>query len=115
MFDESGLAFFHRNRIDDAFALDAFQPGFDDFPFGRIEHDRHAGNVRFGGDQLQETIHRRNAVEHGIVHVDVDDLGAVFDLLAGDGQGFVEARFADQAGKGLRAGDVGAFADIDEQ
>ena len=40
------------------------------------------------GDQVQELRHRRFAVEQAFVHVDVDDVGAAFDLLAGDGDGF---------------------------
>ena len=34
------------------------------------------------GDQLGEAVHRRDAVDHPLVHVDVDDLGAGLDLLA---------------------------------
>ena len=34
--------------------------------------------------RLQEARHRRGRVEHRLVHVDVDDLGAGVDLLAGD-------------------------------
>jgi hypothetical protein len=67
------------------------------------------------GDQLEEAIHRRLRIEHRLVHVDVDHLRAVLDLLAGDGQRVVEAAFEDHAREGLRAGDVGALADVDEQ
>ena len=35
--------------------------------------------------------HRLDRVEQPLVHVDVDDLGAALDLLAGDGQGLVAA------------------------
>ena len=40
--------------------------------------------VGFGGDALEEGRHRRVTVEQGLVHVDVDDLRAGVDLLAGD-------------------------------
>ena len=33
LLDEFVLAFFHGNRVDNAFALDALQTRFDDFPF----------------------------------------------------------------------------------
>ena len=33
------------------------------------------------GDQVEEAGHRRDAVDHALVHVDVDDLGAALDLL----------------------------------
>ena len=64
---------------------------------------------------MQEAHHRRLRIEHRLVHVDVDHLRAVLDLLAGDRQRVVEAAFEDHAGEGFRAGDVGAFADVDEQ
>ena len=36
------------------------------------------------GDQLREAVHRLDAVDHPLVHVDVDDLRAGLHLLAGD-------------------------------
>ena len=64
---------------------------------------------------LRNFDHRRLAVEHGFVHVDINDLGAVGDLLPRhfDGAGVVVVE--DQPGKGARAGDVGSFADVDKQ
>ena len=35
------------------------------------------GDVGLGGDPPQEAGHRRDAVEHRLVHVHVDQLGAV--------------------------------------
>src|SRR3546814_5175745 len=62
----------------------AFQAGLDDAPFRRIDHHRHARDVGLGGDQLEKGRHRAFGVEQPFVHVDVDDLGAIFDLLARD-------------------------------
>ena len=107
-------AFLHRDRVDDALALDAAQAGLDHFPLRRVDHDRHARDVGLAGDQVQEAHHRGLAVEHGLVHVDVDDLGAVLHLLARHGQGLLELAVQDHAGEGLGAGDVGALADVDE-
>src|SRR5574343_1881509 len=112
LFEELGFAFLHRDRIDDALALDALQAGLDDFPLRRVDHDRHARNVRFRRNQLEELVHRSDRIEHRFVHVDVDDLGASCHLLAGDGQRVVQAAFEDHAGEGTRAGDVGALADV---
>ena len=75
------LAFLELNGIDDALALEAFQPGLDDLPFRAVHHHRHLADVRLGGDEVEETRHRRHAVNHPFVHVDVDDLRAVLDLL----------------------------------
>jgi hypothetical protein len=112
---EFGLAFLHRDRVDDALALDALEAGLDDLPFRRVDHDRHARDVRLAGDQLEEALHRRLRVEHRLVHVDVDHLRAVLHLLAGDRQRIVEAAFENHPREGPRAGDVGPLADVDEQ
>ena len=53
-------------------------------------------------------------VEHALVHVDVDDLGAVLDLLARDVERGLVVAVQDQARELGRAGDVGALADVDE-
>ena len=64
-------------------------------------------------EQLQEARHGGDAVDHALVHADVDDVGAVLDLLAGDADGFFVLAFLDQLGELRRAGDVGALADHD--
>ena len=53
-----GFAFLHRDRIDDALALDALQARLDYLPFGGVDHQRHLGDVRLGGDQVEEARHR---------------------------------------------------------
>ena len=54
-------------------------------------------------------------IEHALVHVDVDHLGAGFHLLQGDFEGFGVVVFTDQPGELGRTGDVGALADVDKQ
>ena len=80
--DEFLLAFLHRDRIDDRLALHAFQAGLDHGEFRGIDHHRHAGDVGLGGDEVEEGHHRGFGIEQALVHVDVDDLGAVLDLVA---------------------------------
>jgi hypothetical protein len=58
--------------------------------------------------------HRRDAVNHPFVHADVDDVRAVLDLLARDGDGFLVFIFLDELRKLWRARHVRAFADHDE-
>ena len=53
-------------------------------------------------------------IEHGVVDVNVDDLGPGLDLAAGDVEGGFVFLFANQPGELGRPGDVGAFADVDE-
>ena len=119
-FDESGLvaegffAFFEADGVDDTFALDALKAGFEDVPFGGVDHDGYAGDIGFGHDEVEKAYHDGLGVDEAFVHVDVDNVGAAFDLLAGYLQGFVEVVFADEAGKFGGAGDVGAFADHDK-
>ncbi len=93
------LAFLHRDRIDDALALDALEPLFDHLPFGGVEHDGHLGDIRLGGDELEEALHRSLRIEHRLIHVDVDDLRTVFNLLARHAQGVIETPFDDHLGE----------------
>jgi len=114
VFEELRLAFLHADRIDDRLAADALQPRFDHMEFRAVDHHRHAGDIGFGGDQFEERRHGVDRIEQPFVHVDVDHLRAVFDLLARDfDRGGVIARH-DQLLERGRAGDVGALADIDE-
>gem|GEM_PF-4809172 len=115
MVRELFFAFLERDRVDDRLALHALQTGLDHLPLGRVDHDRHARDVGLRGDQIQEANHRRLGIEHRLVHVDVDDLRAVFDLLACHGQRLVELAVQDHARERLGPGDVGALADVDEQ
>ena len=96
-------------------ALHALQAGLDHFPLRRVDHDRHARDVRLRRDQIQEADHRRLRIEHRLVHVDVDDLRAVLDLLARDGERLLELVVQDHSRERLRAGHVGALADVDEE
>ena len=53
-------------------------------------------------------------IEQALVHVDVDDLGAVGDLIAGDFQRRGVIAGLDQFAEFGRAGDIGPLADIHE-
>ena len=111
LFEEFFLALFERDGVHDALALKTFQTGLDDLPFGGVDHDRDFGNLRLGADELEETRHGGDAVDQAVVHADVDDVGAVVDLLAGDRDGFLVVAGFDELGELRRAGDVGALAD----
>ena len=115
LLDELLLALLHRDRVDDRLALEALQAGLDDLPLGGVDHHRHPADVGLARDQLEEPVHRGDAVDHALVHVDVDDLRAVVDLLGGHRQRGVVVAVLDQLAEPGRAGDVGALADVDEQ
>ena len=46
------IAVLEADRIGHALALQALQSRCQHFPAGRVDHDRHAGDVRFGGQQV---------------------------------------------------------------
>ena len=81
---EVGLAFLEADRVDDALALDALQPGLEHRPLRAVDHHRHARDLGLGRDVVEERGHRLLGVEHALVHVDVDDVGAAADLLDRD-------------------------------
>ena len=115
MLFEAFNAFFHADGIDDALALYAAQTGFNDAPLGRVNHDGHTGNVGLRSDEVQKTNHGRLAVQHGFVHVDVNDLRAVFNLLTGHGQSLLVLAVQNHARKSFGACDVGALTNVHKQ
>ncbi|SSW84821.1 Uncharacterised protein [Klebsiella pneumoniae] len=108
-------ALFHRDGVDDAFTLNALQPLLDHLPFGGVDHDRHAGDVRLTGDQVEETHHRRFGVEHPLIHVDIDNLRAALHLLTGNVQRFAVLLFFDQTLELRGAGDVCTLTHVHKQ
>ena len=113
--DEYFFAFLQTDRVDDTLALHAPEPCFDHGPPGGIDHYRHASDVGLGCDQVQVGDHCALGVEHAFVHVDVNELGAILDLLPGDLYRVGVAVCLDQFPEDRRAGNVGALPDIDEQ
>ena len=57
VFPELRFALFETDGVDDSLALDTLETGFYHRPFGTVDHDGHAGNIRFGGDVVQERGH----------------------------------------------------------
>ena len=78
------FALFHRNRIDDGLARNAFQPRLDHAPFAAVDHQWHARDIGFGGDAFEERGHRQLSVEQAFVHIDVNNLGTILDLVTRD-------------------------------
>ena len=111
-FKKGAFALLHRNGVHDRLARHAFEAGLDHAPFGAVDHHRNSGNIGLGGDALQEHGHGLLGIEKGFVHVDVDDLRAIFDLVASDLDGRIivagEHQFLEAGG----ARDVAALADI---
>ena len=87
------------NRVDNRLALHALEPGLDDLPFGAVDHDRHLDDVGLGGQEVEEARHGLLAVEQIGIHVNVENVSAAFDLLAGHDQGGLVIPLLDQAGE----------------
>ncbi len=114
MMQKRRLALLQRDRIDERLALHAFEAGLDHLPLRGIDHDRHASDIRLGGDEIEELDHRGLRVDQALIHVDVDDLRAIRHLIARDiERGGVIAR-RDQLAEARRSRDIGALADVDE-
>ena len=113
--EELLLAFLQADGVHHCLALYAAQAGFDDLPFGGINHDRNAGDVGFRGDQIEERHHDVLRIQHALIHVDVDDLGTVFYLVAGDAEGLFVLLLFDQPQESLGARHVCALTHVDEQ
>ena len=114
LLQEGLLALLEADRVDHALALDALEPGLQHAPPRAVDHDRDAGDLRLGRDQVQERGHGPLAVEQVGVHVDVEQVGPAAYLLQRDVDGGLVVVALDQAPEPRRAGDVGALADHDE-
>ena len=112
--DEFLHAFLHRDRVHHRLALNAFQAGLDHAEFRGIHHHGNAGDIGLGGDEVEERHHRGFGIQQAFVHVDVDDLRAVLDLVARHLKRCGVVARGDQLAEFSRACDVGALADIDE-
>ena len=105
---------FHRDRINNGLALYAFQTCLKHFPFGAIDHDGNPGNVRLPCHELQETCHGRSAVNQPVIHININDLRAAFNLLPRNRKSFLVIIIDDEFFESGRARDIGAFTNIDK-
>src|SRR5699024_11175486 len=110
---ELRLAVLEGDAVDHAAPLQAAQPGLQDLPAGGVDHHRHPGDVRLPGDQVEEVGHRGDPVQHALIQIDVDQLGARLDLLPGDLHTGVPVALGDCLPELRGAGDVGALTDVD--
>ena len=111
---EFRFALLERDGVDHRLTLRHFKSRLKYLPFRRVDHHRHAGDLRLRGHQVEERAHRRRTVDQPVVHADVDDLRPGVDLCAGHRERLFVVGFADQPCETGRSGDVRAFADVDE-
>ena len=113
--EEVRLALLEAEAVDDGLALHALEPPEDRAPPGAVDHDGDPGDLGLAADQGEEAAHGRLGVEHRVVEVDVDDVGAAADLLERHPDRGRVVPAPDQVGELLGPGDVGALADHDER
>ena len=82
--EEVRLALLEADRVGDAAPLHALEAGLDHAPLRAVDHDRDARDLGLGRDQVQEPGHHLLGVEHALVHVDVEDVGAAAHLIERD-------------------------------
>ena len=103
------------DRVDDGLALYTFEPCLNHIPFGRVHHDGNPADIRLRGNQIEKGHHGRLRVQHAFIHIDINDLRAIFYLCARHGQCLVEAAVHNKAFEFGRAGDIAALPHIHEQ
>ena len=108
------FALLQRNRVHNALALQALQPRLKHLPVRRVDHERNFRNFGLAPQQLQKARHRRDAVNHALVHADVENVRAVLHLLPRDAHSFFVLAVLHQSRELRRTGHVGPLADHDE-
>ena len=91
------FACFETYGVDDAFALCVLQSGKYCRPVAAVYHQDSLAHGRFSADVSAEGLHFLLAVEHGIVHIDVDDSCSAFYLLTGNSECLVVLFLSDES------------------
>ena len=60
------------------------------------DHHWHPADIWLGGDQIEKPDHRRLRIQKAFVHIDIDDLRAVLDLLTCNIQRSIEIALGNQ-------------------
>ena len=112
---EGLFAFLHRDRVDDGLPWTHFSPASitENFDESIITGTRAMSGS--AATRLRNSTIAASESMQALVHVDVDDLRAVGDLVARHVERAGVVAGGDQLAELGRAGDVGALADIDER
>ncbi len=92
---ELRFALFERDRVNDSLALQALEACLDDLPLRGVHHKRNLCDLGLTGQQLQVARHSCDAVDHALVHADIDHVGTIVDLLPGHTDRFFVLAFLD--------------------
>ena len=105
---------FERNGVYDAFPGRILQAFNYRIPVRGVDHHRGSGYGGLTCGVAQEHAHLFRRIDHRVVHIDVDDAGAAFDLGRGDGQGLVVTVFRHQTCELAGTRDIRPFPYIRE-
>ena len=81
LLDKFFFPVFQGNRVHDTFSLYALQSSKDDAPLGTINHDWNTTDLRFRGNQVEKADHGKLAIQHALVHTDVQHLCTTSNLV----------------------------------
>ena len=112
MAHEDFLAFFQRDGVDNALALSTFQAGKNDIPLAGVNHYRHLRDVGLGLYKIEEDGHLAGGIEQSVVHINIDDQGAVVHLLPCYLKGLVVVLLFYKTQELTAAGNVTTLANI---
>ena len=102
---------FRLMELTTPFPCTHFKPASSTDQLRAVDHDRHSGNFRLGGDVVEKRRHRLLGIEHAFVHVDVEQVGAAADLIGRDADRFGVVAGFDQPRELRGTGDVRPLAD----
>ena len=105
---------FQTYRIDNAFALQTFQPGFNHRPFRRVNHHRHFRHIRLCCQKTQKMGHFRFGIKHGIVHINIYHLSSRFHLRHSDAYRLVVVFLVDKTQKLPTSRHITTLSDVYE-
>ena len=109
------LAALQADAVHDALTLCVLQSLQNRRPVRRVDHEHRRSDSRFVGDIPHEVAHLLAAVQHGVVHVDVDDFRTALNLLSRHLCRLLVFLFRNESCKLARTRHVGALAYVRER
>ena len=106
------VSFLEVDRVEDGPPPDPLQRGAHDGPFGRVDHERHAG---LGAQPARDLGHVGNTVSARVVDTDVNQVRALLDLVARHGDTGVPVGLQHRLAESFRTVGVGALAHHEER
>eukprot|EP00755_Sulcionema_specki_P009191 Sspe_Gene.6205::Locus_2091_Transcript_1_2_Confidence_0.750_Length_3889::g.6205::m.6205 len=114
MFDEGSLTRLERDGVHDGLPLDALQPRLDHCKVRTVHHEGDPADVGVGDTEVEELGHGLLSVDQPVVQVEVEDHGALLNLLPSNAHRRVVVPLFDDAAELQRSGDVAPLADVHE-